>query len=95
MKRITTVLCLVLVCSLLFCGCSKKDDDTVTSPSPEVSPLVSDMPENDNSTHGGDLTPDDNDGLVDDEDGLIDDGNGSGEDGTAVPSESPTASPAA
>lgn len=98
MKKITTALCLVLVCALLFCGCSSKNDGPKTSPSPDVSPLISDQPDNDNNGNANPsdgLLPDGDDGLVDDEDGLIDDGNGDNNDGTSIPSDAPTTSPAA
>lgn len=98
MKRITLVLCLILVCSLLFVGCSKKNDGDLT---PSATPNVTSTPD---VTDGGDddngILPGDDDGIVpgDDDDGVLpgnSDAPGNDDSGTAAPSGSPTASPAA
>lgn len=94
MKRIALVLCLVLICSLLFVGCGDNDDGDVT---PSTLPQDTNSPGETDKDDDVDILPDDDDKngiLPDDEDnnGILPDDD---DIGTAEPGTSPTASPAA
>lgn len=103
MKKLISVLCIILVLSMLFCGCTKRTRDDITNDIEDVVPNVSDTPASDRPAQGTDAPGKDNGNndkdvdILPDTDGKVDGtdkDSGVDNNATAAPTASPDASPA-
>ncbi len=91
MKRFTAIISLVLICTLLFCGCTSNKPGTSPKVSPNSSPAITSPSPDTTSPDASDMMPDAEDGIIEDDNTAETDRDNAAH----SPETSPEASPAA